>query len=143
LPRLIHIPFVFIAAHVPWLLLLEDVVLRGGTLPIRRFAWIGVVLATASQTLAGFSPGVFLSLQIELAYLALSVLRFRPGWRAPSAWLLAKLLGLLCAAVQLVPTYEIFTLSPRASSSVDFILEESLQPPDLVQFISPYYFAGN
>ncbi len=137
-----HIPMVNVVAHLPWLLLAADVLLREGS-PVRaRWAWLGGVLLTGSQWLTGSTPLVYMSAQAELIYVLVLWARGWTGRGPVMAWVLAKVLGGLVGCAQILPTLETEMLSKRVDMGIDWVLSGSLHPVDLLQLFSPYWFTG-
>src|SRR5262245_4048474 len=121
-------------AHLPWLLWLLDVIARGRPSLATALAAPAYALVTASQLLLGHPQALWMSLWIELAF-ALWLLRNGAArgtwWRAGAA----KGLGVLAAAIQLLPTWDALQSSTRAHVSQDFAASFSLEPLDLVQLV--------
>lgn len=144
-----HINAIQVIAHIPWLLLLIDAAMRGGTPRRRRLAALGVAVLSASQWLMGFPQAVYFSALAEGPYALLIA-----GWMlahgtpftavaARLAWLLAaKAIGMLASAVQWLPTLDMLMHSERADPSPDFSFSLSAAPRNLLQFIGPYFFRG-
>ncbi len=88
LMRACHVAMVGAAAHLPWLLLAADVLLRDESPRRARWAWLGVALLTGSQWLIGFPPLPYMSAQAELVYVLLLWARARPaaGRSWPGCW---------------------------------------------------------
>jgi len=165
--RLNHTNVIQILAHVPWLLACIDMAIR---LPSRRGRWwagAAVAALTASQLLLGYPPSVWYSGLAELAYAVaigwgrrsyprISSEELRSSEELPGVrrWteqakelagkLLplasAKLLGLLLAAVQVLPTLAQIPLSQRGHLDLKGVASDSLIPWNFFQWISPYAF---
>jgi len=138
--RLTHLNVVAILVHIPWLLWLIDCSMREERPARRDAARIGVALLTGSQILLGYPGAVVLSGIVEGVY----ALHLSQRGRAfgPLLWLAgAKLLGVLIGCVQLLPTYEAFTLSVRSDASLEYRMGGSLHPWNLLQLVSPYLFS--
>ncbi len=137
--RLNHTNVIQILAHLPWLLGCLDILLRSARAPQRRLAGAAIAAWTASQLLLGYPPSVWYSGLAELAYVLVI------GWgRALPGKLLqfgaAKLLGLLLAAVQVLPTLAQIPLSQRAQLGLKGLAMDSLSAWNFFQWISPYAF---
>ena len=147
----VHVNAIEIAAHIPWLLLAIDIVMRPATSNRTHLsaAALGVALLTASQLLLGYPQYVYLSCLVEalyalfLAYLAWKEPAF-PGFAVRRLGLLAgaKALAVLLGAVQLLPTFDMLAYSRRVAPALEFRYFFSLHPGNLVQFIGPYFFQG-
>ncbi len=140
--HIIHMAAPMIAAHVPWILLALDRLLRA---PERRdAAWAGaaVALLTASQLLTGHPQYVLYSLFAEGLYVLWVLLGERPPrWlRAAGIIILVKLLGLALGMPQLLPTWESGERSTRADPGTAYRLSYSLHPANLLQPLAPYAF---
>jgi hypothetical protein len=127
--------------HVPWLLFCVDVALRSDDRRYAAVAEVFVGLLVASQLLLGYPQYVWLSLLAVAAYAAcISASTRGSAWRLlVLAW--SVLLGILCAGIQLAPTYDLLADSVRQAASSDFANSGSLHPLNLVQLVAPYAFA--
>ena len=137
-----QMPMINVVAHLPWLLVAADVLLRDESPRRVRWAWLAVILLSASQWLTGFPPEVYMSTQAELIYVLVLWARGWTGRGPMMAWVLAKMLGGLVGCAQLLPTLETVLLSDRISTGLDVILRGSLHPADFLQLFSPYWFKG-
>lgn len=136
----VHPNAVAIAAHLPWLLYCVDVTLRSADRRYVAVAEVGVAVLVAMQLLLGYPQYVWLSLLVVAAYAACATAS-TPGnaWRlVVLAW--SVLLGVLCAGIQLAPTYDLLAHSLRQSASSEFANSGSLHPLNLVQLVTPYAF---
>ena len=134
----LHLNAIKVIAHIPWLLVAQDVQAR--TPDGRKAAWAGVATAllTASLLLSGYPQYVLFATMTEAFYW----LTVRPHSRGRFAWwVLWKTAGLLGGGVQLVPTWDALRLSVRAAPSAAFQCSWSLPPANLAQLVSPYFFA--
>lgn len=143
-----HINALQVISHIPWLLALVDVSLRGGTPRARRLAVCGVALLSASQWLLGFPQAVYFSALAEGPYALFAAgILIRGGASARAVFarlaglVLAKGAGMAIGAVQWIPTLEMLADSERAHPSPAFSFSLSLEPKNLLQFIGPYFFA--
>lgn len=133
-----HINVVQTGACLPWVLWALD----GYALTGRR-KW-GVLLAAfvALQTFAGHQQTLCYSLLLAAAYAVANAYTLRE-WRARYLWSLAFLAaGVLLAAVQILPTFELLRNSLRADSSYDFFTSFSLPPRMLATLLAPYVAGG-
>jgi hypothetical protein len=108
-----------------------------------RRRW-GVVLAAlvALQTFAGHQQTLAYSLLLASAYAVANAYSSRES-RARYLWsLLFVVAGVLLAAVQILPTFELLRNSLRAESSYDFFTSFSLPPRMLETFLAPYVAGG-
>src|SRR5215207_9178050 len=133
-----HVNIVQTAACLPWVLwALDGYGATGGR------KW-GVLLAAfvALQTFAGHQQTLAYSLLLAAAYAAASAYAVRES-RARYLWSLALLAaGVLLAAVQILPTFELLRNSLRADSSYDFFTSFSLPPRMLATLVAPYVAGG-
>lgn len=133
-----HIGIVQTGACLPWVLWALD----GYGMTGRR-KW-GVLLAAfvALQTFAGHQQTLAYSLLLASAYAIFNAYTVRES-RARYLWSLALLAaGVLLAAVQILPTFELLRNSLRADSSYDFFTSFSLTPGMLRTFLAPYVAGG-
>jgi Bacterial membrane protein YfhO len=138
--HLVHPNAVAIVAHIPWILLAIDIVMRTDSHRRLVFAKISVALLTTSQLLLGHPQYLLLSTFVEFLYIVF-VASLWGGWRR---WLSvgeAKFLGVLGGCIQLIPTWEVLSNSWRADPPLAFRYSWSLHPANLVQFVAPYVFS--
>lgn len=141
-----HINMLLCLAHMPWLLLAVRVAVTDDDARRRARARFAVAILTASQVLIGFPQYVLYTGFMEL--LLLAHLWRAHGWRSwrPPALLgvgIAKALGALTGAVQLLPTLDLLSTQPaRTDPSVGFLFTHSLHPPNLAVPLAPYLFTG-
>jgi len=145
LRRYVHVNAVGVTSHIPWLLLCIDVLAVD---PDRRkvlWARAGVSLLTASQLLLGHPQSVLFSVLIEGLYLVLHIGRTRSVGVALD-YAVAKLVGLMLGAVQLLPTFESLRHSTRSALDLTTMLDHrasfSLHPLNLLLLVCPYAFAS-
>ncbi|HPP54002.1 MAG TPA: hypothetical protein PK777_13705, partial [Thermoguttaceae bacterium] len=137
--RLNHTNVIQILAHLPWLLGCIDILILSPRPRSRRLAGAAVAALTASQLLLGYPPSVWYSGLAELVYAV--VLGWGGGF--PGKLLhfgAAKVLGLLLAAVQVLPTLAQIPLSQRAHLDLKGLAMDSLIPWNFFQWISPFAF---
>jgi Bacterial membrane protein YfhO len=136
-----HMNAIAVVAHIPWLLLGIDVLLRSTDRRQVAFAQALVSLGMGSQLLLGHPQFVWLSVLGELAFAA---------WRLPgsvSAWrfgLLAWALGVgvMLGGIQLLPSMQALAESERGNPSLEFRSTYSLPVANLLQLVSPYGLRG-
>jgi hypothetical protein len=139
----VHVNAVAVVAHVPWLLWAADKLVRASARGERLFLTATIGTLTASQLLLGYPQYLFLSLVAEV--LTVTVIfsrREARGHRISSLcwWTVAKAVGILAAAIQVLPTIEALGDSVRLDAGSDFAAWGSLHPLNLVQLIAPYLF---
>lgn len=133
---LVHIA---VLAHTPWLLLAIDVAMRSKKPRNVAAACLAVVLLTASELLVGYPQMAYITGLVEGIY----VLFLLPSSPRKTAilWLLtAKLLGLLCAAIQLLPTLDLLQQTARVDAGAAHRLGQSLHPYNLFSLVNPYLY---
>ena len=133
-----HINVVQTGACLPWVLWALD-----GYGATGRRKW-GVLLAAfvALQTFAGHQQTLAYSLLLAAAYSVASAYAARES-RSRYLWSLALLAaGVLLAAVQILPTFELLRNNLRADPSYDFFTSFSLPPRMLATFLAPYVAGG-
>ncbi|HEV3167283.1 MAG TPA: hypothetical protein VGZ22_24960, partial [Isosphaeraceae bacterium] len=135
-----HLNLVAVIAHLPWLLLLADTALRSAD--SRRVAWarFGVGLLTASQILLGHPQSVLFSALAEGFYAAMLALRGGVTLARLAAWSAAKLLGVLGAGAQLLPSWDALGRSVRHQPTRAFVAFGSLPPANVIQWLAPYAY---
>jgi hypothetical protein len=136
--RLPHINATATVAHLPWILLCYDIILRGSSRRNVHFAYIMIALLTASQLLLGYPHYYWITSLIEAPYILFVAISQRSFF--PLLYIFVfKTLGVLLGCIQLIPTFEAFSLSMRATQNLDFLGVFSLHPINLLQSISPYF----
>ncbi len=132
-----HTNLVAATAHLPWLLLALDVLVRGGSPTWMALAGPIYALCTASQLLLGHPQAIWMSSFVEVLY---CLLLWRGG--APAQAFIrpaiARLLGVLAAAVQILPTLDALRHSTRANPSLEFLTDLAIYPHDRLQLLQPY-----
>jgi hypothetical protein len=150
----VHPNEVAAVAHIPWLLTLIDIVLVDAKRWRVALAQAFLALLTGSQLLLGCPQFVWFSLLAEACFAAFLVLSRRylarngcetmPTCRtcigcrhsSLSCVIIAKAIGLLVGAVQLLPTLDAALHS--TAKGVDLPDLGTLHPINLVQLIAPY-----
>ncbi len=149
-----HISHLSTVAWLPLTMLLLDLASPGGSRPLRWNAVAGLGLVIALMLLAGHTQLAYISLcGLGLYALRPSVIpvwmarhggframRRQIRWQPPVAFGIAAVLGLMLAAVQLLPTLELSRLSIRSDGltyreAVSF----SLRPRALLYTLLPAY----
>ena len=151
-----------VVAHLPWMLWAIDIAICDPRNGRRLFGEVLLAFLTASQLLLGYPQYVWFTLLAEIGFVLhcrLSLcartpscaeslehsddhnhLRPRCNWQTFSKLALVKLLGLLLAGVQLLPTFDALQHSTRQTASSDFAVSGSLDPLNVVQLVAPYLF---
>ncbi|MEN6451987.1 MAG: hypothetical protein ABFC96_15975 [Thermoguttaceae bacterium] len=156
----VHPNAVAIVAHIPWLLWAIDLVLTDSRRRRVMSATAFIALLTGSQLLLGYPQYVWLSLLCEVCYAAFLLWTNRYAARTgcdsratcqgcvgctTQTWprlIIAKGVGLLLGAVQLLPTLDAWRESTRIGADAGFASWGSLHPLNLLQLVSPYFLAG-
>jgi len=142
LPHLNHLNAIVVAAHIPWVVLAADLLLRGslgdgsgGRKAAVGFA--GVALLLGSQVLLGFPQVVWMT-GLIVGWFA--VVRLATGTSVARVLLLASalILGLMVGGMQLLPTMDAARESFRSLTTIAFRMSFSLHPLNLLQLFSPY-----
>lgn len=133
-----HTNILHTAALVPWTLWAVDAYLANGK---RRQ---GIVLAAliAFQVFAGHQQTLAFSLVLTGAYafvMSRSLQKTRQTYFAFTAFIAT---GLALAAVQILPTFELWRNSLRATATYEFFASFSLPPRFLLTFFAPYVLGG-
>jgi hypothetical protein len=136
--RLTHLNAIEVLAHLGWLLLAIDVLLRESG-RARCFAWLGLALSTGSQLLVGYPVGVVYCWFLAIPYALFAATRCRQPWPL-LAVASALAAGVALAAIQVLPTWEQIGDSHRAGASYEFLTEQSLHPLNLLTIVNPWLF---
>ncbi len=154
----VHPNVVAVIAHIPWLLWAIDIVLVDSRRRRVALATALIALLTGSQLLIGHPQSVWYSLVAEFTYVITlrSTLKYaaRAGCNlcatcrdcvgcTTQMWprvVIAKGIGLLIGAVQLVPSLDAWLHSARSTANADFAFWGSLQPLNVLQLVAPYLF---
>ncbi len=136
----LHPNAIAVVAHIPWLLLVQDVLLRPHAGPHRwRIpAEVGIALLTGSQLLLGYPQYVWFSL---LAEMSLCIGLAGWNWTGFRTLLLIgslKCFGLALGAVQLLPSIAALAESDRAALPPEFFFQHPLSLADMLQWIGPF-----
>jgi hypothetical protein len=135
----IHVNAVAVVAHLPWLLLATNAVVRP-TVP-GRAAWneAGLAMVIASMVLLGYPMYVWICGLIAASFVLGALARGAP-YRVLIGLVRAGVLGALLSGVQLLPTWDSLRQSERGDPSSDFLAMWSLHPWNLTQIVAPYLF---
>lgn len=131
-----HLAPMAVIAHLPWLLLCNDLILCSPDHRQRVRAQLATVALTTSQCLLGHPQFVWFSIIAESTF-ALVRLRHWQNWRRPFLLIMAKALGAVIGAIQLLPLLDMVSTTNRSDSSFDFRMSFSLHPWNLTQLVSP------
>lgn len=126
------------AAMLPWILWAIDG--YGMTNLSRRGVLLAVLVAV--QCFTGHQQTFAYSLIVAAAYALVMAHRSperKTGYRRSLVFVAA---GILLAAVQIVPTFELLRNSPRVSSSYDYFTSFSLPPRYVLTLLAPYLMGG-
>ena len=135
----IHLNVVAILAHIPWLMLLADLALRG-THPLRvALARLGLVTLVASLLLLGHPHFAWYCGLALGAYLLLLGPAYWK-WKRMCGLALAGMTGFLVGAVQWLPTLDLLKESVRSNATLLFRLRYSLHPVRLTEMLIPQMF---
>ncbi len=133
-----HINIVHTAALLPWVLWAVERYVSNG----RRARGALLAALVALQAFAGHQQTLFYSLMLVASYaivMALADLKKRKRYLSSLAFTAA---GVLLAAVQIVPTFELLRNSPRAVATYDFFSSFSMPGSFVATFIAPYVMGG-
>ena len=133
-----HTNIVQTAACLPWILWAVD----GYGLTGRR--WRGVLLSAlvALQVFVGHPQTLVYSLLLASAYALVMSRAAKETRRAYWRSLIYMGAGLLLAAVQIVPTFELMRNSPRSTASYEFFTSFSMPPRFLLTLLAPFLSGG-
>lgn len=136
----LHPNAIAVVAHIPWLLLVQDVLLRPDAGP-RRWrvpAEVSIAMLTGSQLLLGYPQYVWFSLLAE-ASLCIGLCGW--NWKRLRILLLIGLLkcfGFALGAVQLLPSMAALAESDRTSLPPEFFFQHPLSLVEMLQWIGPF-----
>ncbi|MDA1229582.1 MAG: hypothetical protein O2856_02285, partial [Planctomycetota bacterium] len=136
----LHPNAIAVVAHIPWLLLVQDVLLRpnAGSPRWRVPAEVSIALLTGSQLLLGYPQYVWFSLLAEVSLcIGLCGWNWR-GLRILSLIGLLKCFGFTLGAVQLLPSMAALAESDRTSLPPEFFFQHPLSPVEMLQWIGPF-----
>src|ERR1051325_2686030 len=133
-----HINIVHTAALLPWILWSVDrYAARAG---IKRGAIISVFIAV--QFFAGHQQAFVNSFLLVSAYVLVSALANRELRRRYLTGFIFLATGLLLAAVQILPTYELLRRSERSAATYEFFTSFSMPKRFILTFVAPYLMGG-
>ena len=133
-----HINVVQTGATLPWVLWAVD----GYGMTGRRRWGVALAALVALQTFAGHQQTLAYSLLLAAAYAGACAYCGKEA-RPRYLWsLLFVAAGVLLAAVQILPTFELLRNSPRSDASYDFFTSFSLEPRMLLTLLAPYVAGG-
>jgi hypothetical protein len=133
-----HINIVHTAAMLPWVLwALERYVGRGSR---ASGAWLAALIAL--QAFAGHQQTLAYSLMLVAAYTIVSALTDLQNRRRYLSSLVFMAAGVLLAALQIVPTFELLRNSPRAAATYEFFSSFSMPASFVRTFVAPYVMGG-
>lgn len=136
--RWLYIVHIGALAHAPWLLYCIDVVMRSKRPGKITLASFGVALLTASALLVGYPHIVFIFGLVEGLYALFLLPQVPRLWTLPLL-LWAKILAVCCAAIQLLPTYDLAMHSMRTAFDYESRMWGSQHPANLLQLVNPYF----
>lgn len=140
--RFVHPNAVAVTAHLPWLLWTIDVATTDPHGSRRARALMAVALLTGSQLLLGYPQYVWLSLVAEAVWAGFVL--WQRGEKRVAAVVLAvgvaKLLGLLLGAIQVLPTLDALAHSSRSLAGPASAEVGAVSPWDLAQVVGPYLY---
>jgi hypothetical protein len=137
----VHPNEIAVISHIPWLIVAIDTVLRTSDRTKLAAAQLGISLLTGSQLLLGQPQYVWFSALAEGLFVTWRLKDSVSWWRIPMLGV-AKLVGAMLGAVQLIPTLDVLSRSVRINPSLDFRLGFSLHPINLIQLWSPFSLEG-
>jgi hypothetical protein len=125
-------------AHIPWLLLAIDGVLRSPEsrrVVVSRTAYS---LLTISQILGAHTQLVWISVLVEVVYAIFLAAAAPASAQRLLGLAVSKAVGVLGGSIQLLPLWEAFLDSTRATPSRLYVGMGSLPPLNLLQWVAPY-----
>jgi len=137
----VHLNAIAVISHIPWLIVAIDIVLRTKDRRKLAAAQLGISLLTGSELLLGQPQYVWYSALAEGLFVIWRLKDAVSWWRILMLGL-AKLVGGMLGAVQVIPTMDVLSRSARSNPSLEFVLRFSLHPINLVQLWSPFALEG-
>jgi hypothetical protein len=137
--QLAHINMAQVAALLPWVFWSLEGYARGGG---RRRSGALLALFVALQTFVGHQQMLAYSLLLVAAYAVASALTERESRALYLKSLGFVAAGLLLAAVQILPTFELLRNSMRADATYEFFTSFSLPRRFALTFFAPYVMGG-
>ncbi len=133
-----HINIVHTAAMLPWVLWALELYVGNGSRAR------GAILAAlvALQVFAGHQQTTAYSLMLVAAYAIVMAAADRQSRKRYLSALAFTSIGLVLAAVQIVPTFELLRNSPRATATYDFFASFSMPRRFVSTFVAPYVMGG-
>jgi hypothetical protein len=140
----VHLSIKCSGAHLPWLLLAADGVMRARGTRAVGISAIGLAALTTSNVLLSHPQSLWICGLVSAGYAALLSPMVDGGARRLAIAAVAHGVGFVGGAVQLLPTYNLMQHSQRASVTTEFLSAGSTHPLNwVVQPMAPYlYRAG-
>ena len=126
-------------AHLPWTMLCCDIIFRDSSRAKVQLSCIMLAVLTASQMLLGFPQSYWMISMIEAAYVLFLTISQRVYFPLLKVFGF-KMLGVLMASVQLIPTLTAISSTNRPIYNLVYQGEYSFHPINFLQSVSPYYF---
>jgi len=136
--QLAHINIAQVAAVLPWVFWSLEAYARGGG---RRWGVLTSVFV-ALQAFVGHQQTLFYSLELVAAYAVVMALTDRGARTLYLKSLAFVAAGVLLAAVQILPTFELLRNSLRAEATYEFFTSFSLPRRFALTFFAPYVMGG-
>lgn len=133
-----HINIVHTAALLPWALWSVDRFAEKGG--VKRGAILSVIIAI--QFFAGHQQAFINCLLLVSAYLVVMAIANRELRRRYLAGFAFLGTGLLLAAVQILPTFELLRRSERSAATYEFFASFSMPKRFMLAFVAPYVMGG-
>ncbi|MFN2511551.1 MAG: YfhO family protein [Pyrinomonadaceae bacterium] len=133
-----HINIVHTAAMLPWVLWALERYAGNG----RRTRGALLAILVALQVFAGHHQTSAYSLMLVAAYAIVMALAYRQTRKRYLSALAFTSSGLLLAAVQIVPTFELLRNSLRITATYDFFVSFSMPRRFVSTFVAPYIMGG-
>lgn len=136
--QLAHINIAQVAAVLPWVFWALEAYARGGG---RRWG-VSVSVFVALQAFVGHQQTLFYSLELVAAYAVAMAWTQRQSRTLYLKSLGFVAAGVLLAAVQILPTFELLRNSLRADATYEFFTSFSLPRRFALTFFAPYVMGG-
>jgi hypothetical protein len=136
--QLAHINIAQVAAILPWVFWALETYARGGG---RKWGAL-VSVFVALQAFVGHQQTLFYSLELVAAYSVVMALTERQARALYLKSLAFVAAGMMLAAVQILPTFELLRNSLRADATYEFFTSFSLPRRFALTFFAPYVMGG-
>ncbi|MBI4064898.1 YfhO family protein [Candidatus Gottesmanbacteria bacterium] len=127
------------SSYLPWVLLFTDLMLSGSG----AVGALALSLTVSQLIFTGFPQMTFIALSFALLYIAFVYIKKKTSLKRIIIWIGVVIYGFILSAVQLLPTYELTSLSPRSQGAAyQELLFYKFPIEHFITFIDQFHF-GN